>query len=93
MNPFKSIKSRYKVAQINSNNYGYLNVSGTTNQVLTGSTPLGTKGTEQGYIFAPYIMVSGTTTISEGFYESPEEKAERIREERRKKIERIFKEV
>ena len=35
----------------------------------------------QGYIFMPYVMME----------ESPEMKAERIREERKKKIERIFK--
>lgn len=90
MFPRKKIKSRYKVAKVNSNYYAPINVSGTTNQVFTGTT-CASGTTSQGYIFMPYVMAQSGTTIN--MEESPEMKAERNREERKKKIERIFKDL
>lgn len=76
----KSIKSRYSKKIINNNYFGNVNISGNTYNTHT---------TKDGYIYAPYIMISTGTIISE--YETSEQKAERIKEERRKKLERIFK--
>lgn len=85
----KSIKSRYSVKNINPKYFGSVDVaSGTTGDISIGTT------TEKGLIFMPYVMKSAGVNINGVFYpnvETQEEKSERIREERNKKLERIFK--
>lgn len=82
LQPRKSISSRYANKIVNPKYYCTINVtSGQTTVSGSGST---------GLIYLPYVMKSGTPII-EGFDETLEEKAERIREERYKKLERIFK--
>lgn len=57
MIPKKSIKSRYLLKTINSSAYGRININ---------STEIGTKiNNNQGYIYAPYIMVDSTPLMSE----------------------------
>lgn len=90
MNPKLSVASRYSLQNINPNFYSSITIeSGETflNPVL------GTKNlNEQGLVFAPYIMNTGLTYTSiYGLEETSQERAERKREERRKKLERVFK--
>lgn len=89
----KSITSRYSTKKINFNYFCGVDVanSGDTSsftmcKVLTDEE---FKNGEQGYIWAPYIPIQGTSIIYG--VESVEEKAERIREERKKKMDRINK--
>jgi hypothetical protein len=71
-NPIKSILSRYSICNINSNNYA-------TIPIYTGNTT----STQQGVIFAPYIMV-------DQLYMDDDFMAKIKRYERRKKLERLL---
>ena len=76
MNPRKSILSRYSAKNINTQYYGSIDVaSGTTNENI---------------VFMPYVMSQSIPIIDDWFVETTEEKAERIREERKEKLKRIF---
>jgi hypothetical protein len=90
MQPRKSITSRYSITKVNSNYYGSVDiVSGNTTQ--DDVQVVGVKKMEPGYIWVPYIIPVSTSIIMDGWEETIEEKAERIREERKKKLDRIFK--
>jgi len=82
--PKKGILSRYSVNNINSKYYGSIDVaSGTT---TSDDVIIGVKHSDQGYIYAPYIIADSIPII----IESTEERAKRRRKERRKKMERVL---
>ncbi len=88
--PRKSIVSRYSTTKVNSNYYGSVDIA-SGNATQDDVQVVGVKESEPGYIWVPYIPVSTTSIIMDGWEETVEEKAERIREERKKKLDRIFK--
>jgi len=83
----KSIMSRYGVKNVNPQYFGSIDVATSGD---SSSVQVCKKVGDTGYIYAPYIMAPTITKIDDWF-ETTEEKAERIREERKKKMDRIFK--
>lgn len=76
MNPLKSIKSRYSLANINSNLYQTITISGSSS------------GDTQGYIWVPYIPIQ-TSPIITGM--SREWEIMILRAERIEKLEKLNK--
>jgi hypothetical protein len=63
----KSISSIYSLVNISSNNYGNLNISGTTNYPMATLSSGGIYS--QGYMFVPYIMSQTLSVIIDRRYE------------------------
>lgn len=72
--PKKSIKSRYSLKHVNTNNY--VNLSGSTN--------MSSNSTNSGIIFAPYLMVESITIIDDEYEKRKKQ------ELRKKKIKNII---
>ena len=72
----KNISSRYSVVNVSSNNYGNLNISGSTNYQMATLTSAGTYS--QGYVFVPYIMSQSSSVIIDKRYEIMIRRQERI---------------
>ena len=73
------IKSRW-TTQVNNNYY--------TTLTLSGSTLIGHKGIEQGYIFLPYILTQSTPIIVESPW-SRDMYRRILRNERREKLNKL----
>lgn len=81
MNPSINISSRYSLANISASTYQNF-LTGTTTQI-------GNKGSlEQGYVYAPYIIVQGSPIIIDGNWR--ERQRQQLRDERKAKLEKIY---
>lgn len=71
MKPRKLISSRYSISSINNNKYQTISVTGSIDYKI------GNKLSEQGYVFAPYIIATNTSIIMDVF-ESRIDKLKRL---------------
>lgn len=77
----KTIKSRYSLTTINSNNFGTLQISGTSQYPML--TTLSGGNLTQGYVFVPYIISNVLEDIIM--------KRKLLREERIQKLNKVAK--
>lgn len=84
-NPTQTISSRYAISNIVSNRYYQQILTGTTTPILIGSK--GSDPLQQGYVYAPYIMMQTEPTMNDQTWR--EWQRQNLRNERKEKLNKL----